>query len=88
MPIEAVLFSVFALIAFGLVIFGFVCGYFVVPTIHEKVGIVCIVLPFLIPFACFYYYSQAKFVCRLFLAGMFFAALAGITYEWFRVQWA
>lgn len=81
-PLEIVMTSLFVAclcffaLAAALLFFGLVFGLVVIPTINERLGLICILLPFLVWPVCLYYYSKTRYASRLILGGLAAGAVA------------
>ncbi|TJZ78890.1 hypothetical protein [Chitiniphilus eburneus] len=70
---------VFGLIALMLSVVGLIFGLMAVPTINEKLGLVCILFPILVPLVCLLNYRKTKYASNFFLGGSGSLLLAGIS---------
>ncbi|WP_148716646.1 hypothetical protein [Chitinolyticbacter meiyuanensis] len=70
---------VFGLVALTLSVVGLVFGLMAVPTINEKLGMVCILVPVLVPIVCLLNYRKTKYASNFFLGSLAAVLLAGVS---------
>ncbi len=70
---------VLGLTALMLSVVGFIFGLMAAPTINEKLGLVCIFFPVIVPIVCLLNYRKTKYASNFFLGGLVSFLLTGIS---------
>ncbi|UXY17262.1 hypothetical protein N8I74_09710 [Chitiniphilus purpureus] len=83
MQIEIWIPITLVLIAAVLGMVGLIFGLMAAPAVNEKLGIVCILIPVLVPFVCLLNYRKTRYASNFLLAGLGFFLLASIAFLWF-----